>query len=156
MILGVSSYTFTWAVGVKGHPPKTPLTWKDLIKMARNLGVGLIQIADNMPLHSMADEEIDRLIQEASGNNIRIETGANRLTSENLEKYLDIADRMHSELLRFVIDAEGYKPEIKEVISIIKNSEPELKKRRIILALENHDRFLTTQFSQMIEEVASP
>jgi sugar phosphate isomerase/epimerase len=156
MILGISSYTFTWAVGVKGHPPKNPMTWRDLIKMAGNLGVRLIQIADNMPLHNMADDEIDRLVLEASENNIRLEVGANRLTSENLGKYLDIAERMQSKILRFVIDAEGYKPDLKEVISIIKNAETELKKRGIILALENHDRFLTTQFLQIIEEVASP
>ena len=156
MVLGISSYTFTWAVGVRGHMPPEPLSWTDLLNIAKDLGVRLLQIADNMPLHKMADDEIGRLVKAASENNIELEAGANRMTPENLEAYLNIAERIRSKILRFVIDDEGYKPEFRDVISIIRNTEPEFRKRGITLALENHDRFNTQQFLQIIEEVGSP
>jgi sugar phosphate isomerase/epimerase len=156
MKLGISSYTFTWAVGVKGHMPPYPLNWTDILNMAKKLGISLVQIADNMPLDKMADDELDRLIRVASADKIELETGANRMTAENLESYLSIAVKMRSKILRFVIDGEGYKPELNDVISIIKNAESEFKKRNIILALENHDRFPARQFLRIIEEVGSP
>jgi sugar phosphate isomerase/epimerase len=156
MVLGISSYTFTWAVGVRGHIPPEPLGWIDILKLAKDLGIRLVQIADNMPLHKMADDEIDKLIKTTSENNIGLEAGANRMTPENLETYLNIAERIRSRILRFVIDGEGYKPDLGDIISIIRNAEPEFKKRGITLALENHDRFFARQFLQIIEKVSSP
>lgn len=135
--------------------PPDPLGWGDLLTKAKDLDIRLLQIADNIPLHVMAVDELDRLIRAASDRNIELETGANRMTAENLELYLGIAEKMGSKILRFVIDGEGYKPDLKEIISIIKNAEPELKNRHIILALENHDRFLARQFVQIIDEVGS-
>ena len=156
MILGISSYTFTWAVGVKGHMPPEPLTWTVLLTKAKDLGVSLVQIADNMPLHKMTEDQIGSLINTAAMNNIGLEAGANRMTSENLEIYLHIAEKIRSKILRFVIDGEEYKPDLKTVISIIKDADSEFRKRDIILALENHDRFPVSQFLQIIEEVGSP
>lgn len=156
MNLGIGSYTFTWAVGVKDHLPEKPLEWRGLLELAWKLGVSVVQIADNMPLHKLPEEELEDLVNEASANGIELEAGANRMTPENIERYLVIAERISSKILRFVIDGEEYKPALQEVISIIKNVETELRSRRIILALENHDRFFAHQFLQIIEEVDSP
>lgn len=156
MVLGISSYTFTWAVGVKGHLPSQLFSWSDLIKMAKVMGVRLVQIADNMPLHMMKEDQICSLVTMASENKIELEAGANRMTPGNLETYLDIAARIKSKILRFVIDGEGYKPGAKEVISILRNAEPELRKRDITIALENHNRFPANELLHIIEEVNSP
>jgi sugar phosphate isomerase/epimerase len=156
MKLGISSYTFTWAVGVKGHMPENPLDWRGLLELAQELGVGLIQIADNMPLHKLMEVEFEDLIRVSSDKGIGLEAGANNMTPENLELYLTIADRIRSKILRFVIDGENYKPSLEEVISTIKNAESEFRKRKIVLALENHDRFFAHQFRKIIEDVGSP
>lgn len=155
MILGISSYSFTWAVGVHGYAPTEPLTEIDLLGKADKLGIRIVQIADNMPLHDFQDYRIDRLIKSAEGYNIKLEVGANNMTPENLERYLLIAEKMKSRILRFVIDGRGYKPDIEEIISVIKNAEQEFRKRGIILALENHDRLSSYQFREIIEKVNS-
>jgi len=156
MKLGISSYTFTWAVGVKDHLPEKPLDGKGLLELARELSVSVVQIADNMPLHKMKEEQLNELINLASGYKIELEAGANNMTPENLELYLNIAERIGSKILRFVIDGESYKPPVEEVILMIKDFESELRKRKIILALENHDRFHAHQFRKIIEDVGSP
>jgi len=156
MKLGISSYTFTWAVGVKDHLPENPLTWRGLLELAQELGVGLIQIADNMPLHKLTEDELEGLIRIASDKGIELEAGANKMTPENLESYLTIAERIKSKILRFVIDGENYTPTLEDVISTIKNFESEFRKRKTILALENHDRFHAHQFRKIIEDVGSP
>lgn len=156
MILGISSYSYTWAVGVPGHFPDNRLNETDLLSKAEELGVSLVQIADNMPLHEMSESRIDHLINEAALKNIQIEAGANRMTEDNLERYILLAERIKSPILRFVIDSEDYKPELHEIISVIRNAEPELKNKQISLALENHDRLFTYQFVEIIEAVNSP
>ena len=54
--LGISSYTFAWAIGVPGHPTPSPLSAFDLLERAAEYGVGVLQIADNLPLDRMSDE----------------------------------------------------------------------------------------------------
>jgi 3-oxoisoapionate decarboxylase len=156
MILGISSYTYTWAVGVKEHFPIDPLTGMQLLDKANQLGVKLVQIADNMPLHKMDEEQILQIVEKARASGIELEAGSNKMTSANLENYIHIAERINSGILRFVIDGEGYTPTVSEIVSIIKNAEPELRKRKIVLAIENHDRLFSHEFVSIIERISSP
>jgi sugar phosphate isomerase/epimerase len=155
MKLGISSYSFTWAVGVPGHNPPAPMTAPELLARAKHLGVGLLQIADNMPMHLMGETLIKEISEKASSEGIELEVGANKMTPYAIEKYTLIAEKINSKILRFVIDGDGYAPRVKEIISIIKDAEPELKKKKIILALENHDRLFTHEFVDIIEKVGS-
>lgn len=156
MRLGISSYSFTWAVGVPGNLPQKPLKCTDLLNLAKSLGVLLVQIADNMPLHEMTANQLENLVHQAWELNLEIEVGAKNLTASNLERYIQIAGMFHSKILRFVIDAPGYRPTIEEVIAIIVHAEPKLRERNIILAIENHDRMFTDEFVQIMEKVNSP
>jgi len=54
-----------------------------------------------------------------------------------------------------VIDSKGFEPDIKTVVSIIRELEPEFISRNIKLAIENHDRFKAIEFRNIIEGVAS-
>ncbi len=47
---GLSSYTYTWAVGVPGSLPASPLSAEGIIDKASENGIGTVQIADNLPL----------------------------------------------------------------------------------------------------------
>lgn len=156
MKLGVSSYSFTWAAGVKGSIPEKRLSEIDLLNTAGELGVGLVQIADNMPLHEMSEEQIQNLSQKANDLNLSLEVGASNMTSANLEKYVIISEKIKSRILRFSIDGKDYKPDVETVISIIMNAEKEFKKREITRALENHERLFADDFRRIIETVDSP
>ncbi len=156
MKLGISSYTFTWAAGVKGSLPEKRLDLRGLLDNAKGLGIDLVQIADNMPLHALAEDELDVLIKTAAAMGIELETGANRMTAVNLETYIRIAGKLRSRILRFAIDGEGYRPGIDEIIPVIRNAVPELQDRNLILALENHDRLFASDFTRLIEAVGSP
>jgi sugar phosphate isomerase/epimerase len=156
MKLGISSYSFTWAIGVENYYPKTRINEIELLNHARILGIKLVQIADNMPLHKMSFEQRNNLSEKALEYGMEIEIGANKMLPENLEEYIKIAEMMKSRILRFVFDGDDFKPEVTDVISIIKNVLPELKKSNIILAIENHERLLASDFKYIIEQVNSP
>ena len=51
MRVGLSSYTYTWAIGVPGHYPEEPMVLAQLIDQAGALRADVLQLADNLPLH---------------------------------------------------------------------------------------------------------
>ena len=65
MRLGISSYTLVWSVGVPGYPrPPRPLT-ATADRSSAELGVKVVQIADNLPLDELSSVDIDRLQERA-------------------------------------------------------------------------------------------
>jgi sugar phosphate isomerase/epimerase len=155
MKAGISSYTYTWAVGIPGWMPQKPLTAYDLIDKAANAGLELVQIANNLPLEMLTVNELNNLHRYAGAKNISIEMGGRGLTPEHTMKCLQAAERLNSPILRMVIDALGFEPDIPTIVSIIRELEPEFKSRNIMLAIENHDRFKAKEFAKMIEDAGS-
>ncbi len=155
MNLGLSSYTYTWAVGVPGSMPAKPLSAKDLADKAFSSGLKLVQIADNLPLEKFTDEELKELCSYAATKNVSIEMGGRGLTPEHTIECLEAAKTLNSPILRMVIDGAGFEPDLQSVIGIIRDLIPEFKSRRIKLAIENHDRFKAKEFENIIQSVGS-
>ncbi len=152
---GISSYTYTWAIGVPGKEPKKPMTIFQLIEKAAELKVQIVQVADNLPLDQFSKTELQKIRNHADDLGIQIEVGSKKMTLNNLETYLQIAAFFESPILRFVIDGEGFHPALKEIHSIIKNAVSLLEANKIILAIENHDRFKAAEFVEMVEKAGS-
>jgi sugar phosphate isomerase/epimerase len=155
MKLGISSYTYTWAVGVPGSMPEKPMSAFDLIDRACSSGLTLVQIADNLPLEIWSAEHLFDLYSYAEKKNISIEMGGRGLSSEHVHQCLKTAIAIHSPILRMVIDGAGFEPDLKSVISIIKELQPEFESYKISLVIENHDRFKARDFEKIIQSVGS-
>lgn len=151
MRLGLSSYTYTWAVGVPGHPPARPMTAADLVRRAADEGVACVQIADNLPLEVMGDRERRELRALAAGLGVAVEVGARGLTSDRLVHLLDVAVFFHSPILRFVIDGPGYQPTVDAVVAIVREALPRVRASGVRLAIENHDRLRAAEFRAVVE-----
>jgi 3-oxoisoapionate decarboxylase len=156
MKLGISSYTYTWAVGVPGKKPPVMLTEIDLLNKAKDLELSLVQVADNLPLHNLEPARLEKLAAHSLESGITIEVGARGLTPANLEEYIGISSTLKSRLLRFIIDAPGYEPEVDHVIKIIKGCLDKLEDAGITLAIENHDRLHSTVFREIMESINHP
>jgi 3-oxoisoapionate decarboxylase len=151
--LGLSSYTYSWAVGVRGHAPARPLDEHSLLDKCREHGVKLLQIGDNLPLHTFDAKRLERLARRAAEEDIRLEVGARGLTTERAREYVDIARRVGAELVRFVIDDAQYHPSPGVVTGVLRELAPEL--RGIALGIENHDRFPAATLRSLIEAAGS-
>ncbi|NJO70266.1 MAG: hypothetical protein HC830_14165 [Bacteroidetes bacterium] len=101
MQLGISSYSYTWAIGVPGYMPETPLTIKQLIDKTSALEVNLLQIADNMPLEVLERHQLEEIYQYALNKGIRLEMGGRGLTPEHTLLCLNTAEAIHSPILRW-------------------------------------------------------
>lgn len=148
---GLSSYAYTWAVGVPGQEPDHPLTAFDLVNLTCEAGMTVLQIADNLPLHLLPSGELKKLGSYSKQRGISIEVGTRRLDEVTLGTYLAIASFFGSPFLRMVIDDGSYRPSLPEIKSQIINALPEMKKLGIRLAIENHDRLSCRQFAEIID-----
>jgi sugar phosphate isomerase/epimerase len=156
MQLGISTYTYGWAMGVNGEMPIRPFTENHLLEKVKSFGLSLMQIGDNLPLHEFSADRLKNFADNARNNDIQIEVGARGLTTEHLDRYIQIALQLNASLIRFVIDQKDYEPELPAIIGIIQNALPDLEKHHITLGIENHDRLKTSEFVQIMEAVNSP
>jgi len=155
MKLGISSYTYTWGVGVPGSMPADPVSAFDLIGKASLSGLSVVQVADNLPLEFWSAEHLFDLYSYAEKKNITIEMGGHGLTPEHTIQCLKTAIAVHSPILRMVIDGAGFEPDLKSVISIIRELEPEFESYKVMLAIENHDRFKAREFEKIVQSIGS-
>lgn len=153
MKLGISSFTYGWAVGVKGHVPARPLDELGLIDKAHAVGVKLLQLGDNLALHEFDAARLARLTKRAAQEGIQIELGARGLKPERVADYIAIARRLDARLIRFIIDDTNYHPAQDAVTAILREVAPLLG--NLTLAVENHDRFSARALRSMIESASS-
>jgi len=155
MLLGISSFTFTWAIGVPGSEPVNPMPVRDLVDKASSYGIRLVQIADNLPLEKLAEDELQLLADYSTEKGIAIEMGGRGLTPEHTMKCLHTAGILRSPILRMVIDAAGYEPSVPDIKGIVRDLLPEFRSRKIRLAIENHDRLKAREFAEIIASLGS-
>lgn len=155
MKTGLSSYTYTWAVGVAGSMPAVPLKAEDIIDRASEAGLGLVQIADNLPLEKWPEEKLKALRRYGGQKNVMIEMGGRGMIPDHTFSCLIAAEILGSPVLRMVIDGPDFEPGINEINAIIRDILPELKSRNIKLAIENHDRLKAREFEEIILDAGS-
>ena len=155
MRLGISSYTYTWAIGVPGRAPDRPLKVLDLVGKAAELGVHVVQIADNLPLDRLSSAELSGLEKRAADLEVAIEVGTRGIRHDHLRTYLHLAQRLGSPLLRVVVDTADHHPDEDEVVATLREIIPEFERAGICLAIENHDRFKARTLAGILERIAS-
>jgi sugar phosphate isomerase/epimerase len=152
MQLGISSYSFPWAVGVKDYKPPKPLSAFHLVDYAFENKIAFLQFGDNLPLHLLTEAELVLLKREANAKKVKLQVGTCGLRKQNIIHYLSIAKTIGSPFLRVVIDDEDFRPSQQEIIQTISGLLPYLKQNGICLAIENHDRFTARTLKTIIEE----
>jgi sugar phosphate isomerase/epimerase len=156
MRLGISSYTYSWACGVPGYSlpdPALRLTHAALVERAATLGVGVVQICDNLPLDGLSPGEIDRLADLAAARGVAIEVGTRGIAPEHLARHIALAARLGSPILRVVIDTAQHHPTPEEIVSTLRGALPALGEAGVVLAIENHDRFRAEVLRGIVEAV---
>ena len=151
MRIGLSSYTYTWAIGVPGFPPPAqPLTAAALLDRTARSGWGLVQFGDNLPLHALGDDLIG-LVQQAKRLNVAVEVGTRGIDTARLRRYADIAVLFGAPFVRVVIDDGQDRPSPSEVVQRLSEVEPDYRSAGLVLAIENHDRFTVAELVDIVE-----
>ena len=150
MSVGVGSFAFGWAVAQARFDEHA------LLAFARTHVLTVVQLADNLPIHTWAAERIARFTREAHAAGISIELGARGLTEAHLAEYLRLCGQCGARLLRFVADAHPYEPSPEDLTAVVRNAVPALAAAGVTLALENHDRFPAAVLRRIVDAAGTP
>jgi len=151
MKLGLSSYTFGWAVAGSVDAAIRPLDENGLLDRCHEHGLQLLQIGDNLPLHTFNSSRLADFADRANQESVQLEIGTSGLTVGRVAEYAAIARRVGAPLIRLVIDDNGYHPTPEVVIDQLRKAAPMLD--GLVLGLENHDRFPARTLRQILESV---
>jgi len=152
---GISSYTYTWSVGVPGHLPARRMSALDLLEKAHELGVSGVQFADNLPLHALSENDLEQLNSRAAERGLWIEVGTRGIDTPHLFTYLGLAQRFHSPILRVVIDTPVFHPSPQQAVERLRPFQPEFERAGVVLAIENHDRFPASTLKDMVRALGT-
>lgn len=155
MQLGLGSYAYAWAIGIAGYPPSQPMTAVGLIQRSAELGVRVVQIADNLPLYQLSHAEIAQVEQAARRLGIQIEVGARGISPPQLTKHLELTQRFGSPILRVVVDTADQHPTPEEIVTTLRAMMPSFEAAGVTLAIENHDRFKVHTLVDIVRQVES-
>lgn len=153
MKLGISTYTYAWSIGVPGHTPEQPLTARALLEQAAQLQVDVLQMADNLPLSALSPEAFDAFADRAAQLAIAIEVGTRGIAPEHVRAYLALAQRLHSPILRLVVDTPNHHPAPRDVVEVLGVLRPAFEAAGVTLAIENHDRFTSATLAGIVEKL---
>ena len=155
MKLGISSYTYSWAVGIPGHLPERLVRPVDLLEKASALGVRVVQIADNMPLHLLPAAELEMIAEHAQDLGLDIELGTRGISPAHLHTYLHLARQLKSSILRVIVDTAESHPTRAEIVRTITSFCAEFEQSGVVLAIENHDRFTAQTLASIVKQINS-
>lgn len=157
MRLGIGSWTYGWAIGVKGYPsPPKPLTTSDLIDRAREFQVDVVQIADNLRVHALSQSELLRLRNAASDSHIALELGTVGVEPSHLERYLELAVFLRARLVRTLIREPAGRSDLNEAEEFIRHAAARFRSAGVALALENYEAQTCAELAALVERIGEP
>lgn len=154
---GISSWSFPWAVGVRNAPrPGKKMTAEALVQKAHEMGVKIVQIADNLPLENLPWESMIRLKRTAGELGIKIEVGTKGIRKEHLEKFLEVAEFIGSGLVRVLPAIFGKRIPVEELEKNLLEVLPDYEKAGVNLVLENQETYKAEEYRELMERIYHP
>jgi sugar phosphate isomerase/epimerase len=150
MRLGISSWTYPWAVGVSGFPPARPVRLADLLEKASILKVGVVQVADNLPLHKLDPSELQDAREQAASLGLTIEIGTRGVEPTHLLRYLSLAVGLDAVLVRTLTHTFESRPSIEQAEAWIREVLPEFESHGVTLGMENYEEHSCRSLAEMV------
>jgi len=152
MKIGIGSYALAWSAGVPGYErPASPLTHHELLRIARDYELKLVQYADNMPLIDLSAGDRIRLKEQAREWGIELEAGTRGTDPDHLLAYLELCEDMDIRLLRTLITV----PELEEAERSLLQVLPRFERAGVMLGIENHGLHTTKQLAGLFRRLRS-
>jgi len=155
--IGIGSWTYPWAVGtVRDRRPKQPMSPSGLIRQAAELGVKVVQIADNLPLDELTIAELKDLRKLSQDHGVDLQVGTRGVDRSHLLKYLEIALQLEARLIRTMESRQGLPAAISEIEKNVSLVLPEFIQAGVSIALENYEAYSTSDLAHLINTINNP
>lgn len=152
MKIGLSNYTWPWAIGVKTYSPKKYVDLLNLTVKAKKYNVPVLQILDIHNLETSTDRQLNEIYSVTRKNCMTLEIGTRGIEPGQLLKYLEIAKKLNAKFIRSTTSGKLDH----EAVSKIKEILPNFKKENICIAFENHDKTSTRELACFLDKIGDP
>lgn len=155
MRIGVGTYTYPWATGK--YTMNNVLPVSDLLDRAGRLpGVRVVQLCDHSDAEKLAGGELDKVLRRAGDLGLALQAGTRGIEPSHLMMFLEASERLGGDLVRSMLPQTGPGSDYPGAKAMLREVLPEYERRGMKLSLENHDRNLSCDLRQLIEDVGSP
>jgi 3-oxoisoapionate decarboxylase len=138
MKLGISTYTYAWAIGFSGTAPNHPLRPMQVLEKAQELGVSLVQFGPNLPLDRLPEKDLHDVVKHAESWNIDLEVATQGLNPAHLRRVVQFAKQNGVILLKTTPEgADGKLPLRMEMANSLRTIAGSLAENEIPLAVDN-------------------
>jgi hypothetical protein len=155
MKLGISSYTFPWAIGLPGALPSEPLKPLQLMEKAQELGVGIVQFGPNMALDKLPEKELREVVKCADSWKIDLELATVGFDPARLRFQIQFAQRIGAILLKITPERpDGNLSTRMEIAESLRSIVDDLANAEIGLAIDN-GRMPAQELNELLGSVRS-
>ncbi len=163
MRLGISTWALPWAFGVPGYQDSSgegtatvdghaPLTVDGFLAVAGELGLSVVQLADNVAYATAGARELGEWRGLARCSGIAVELGMRSESADELRRHIELCRFFGAPLLRAVLDSKetDSRAHANAVRRLVSSVVPDLVSADVVLALENHERLATDQLLAIV------
>ena len=130
---GIGSWTYPWSVAAVGQPEiKNSLTAEDIVCIASDSNIGVVQLCDNIDLLAFSDERLEGLNALATEKQVALQIGFLGISRVRMAHYMRIAEALNASIIRVVTDYNDEKPSADEIVETMRSYKKSLKGKRII------------------------
>ena len=156
MKLGISSYTFPWAIGFPGATPARPMRPMQLLERAQELEVGLVRFGQNMALDRLPDGELLKVVKHANAWNIDLEIATVGIGPDLLHNQILFAKQFGIILVKTTPEHPlGFIPMQTEIARCLRSVVDELENGEVRLAIDNSS-IPALDLNAVLESIRSP
>jgi sugar phosphate isomerase/epimerase len=160
MRLGISTWALPWAFGVPGYwerrgptaADEEPLTVDGFLALAAELGLNVVQLADNAAYARAGTAQLAGWRETAFRSGVSIELGMRGTHADEIRRHLELCRVADSPLLRCVLDSSerDSRAHAEAVRRLVHDAVPDLMDTGVVLAVENHERLTTQQLLAVV------
>jgi len=152
-MIGLGTYSFFWQHSERAPEP---LSLPAMLRRTRDLGVGVFQICDYLPILGYSAAELKALRSLADELGIGIELGTRGVGQEHLATFLHLADVLGATVVRSMVNTAEHRPSMGEAEALLRASLPSYADAGVTLALETYEQVRTADLVGLVEAVGSP
>jgi len=127
----------------------------DLLERASALRVGIVQVADNLPLHELDPAELRDARDQAVSLGLTIEVGTRSVEPAHLLRYLNLAVKFEAVLLRTLTRSAKSQPSLEQAQKWIREVLPKFEALGITLGLENYEVHSCCDLAALVRSLGS-
>jgi sugar phosphate isomerase/epimerase len=126
-----------------------------LLHRAAVLKVGVVQVADNLPLHELDPAELRDARDQARSLGLRIEIGTRGVEPAHLLRYLRLAKSFDATLLRTLTHSVKQQPSLEQAEKWIREVLAEFEAQGVTLGLENYEKHSCRELADLVRRLES-